>query len=159
MGRLNNSALDAAVAALSAKADGLFLFAHLLRKHLESEAAAGREINFANLDTLPAGLSEVYQTNFARAFPGGRADAGWVVARPLIEVIAAAMAPVTVAMAESLLGWDEAAKESALERTALLFPEREGTLHVFHKTVCAARALGAERGVLTCVCVCFDARR
>ena len=34
-GRLNTSALDAAVSALSAKADGLFLYAFLLEQHLD----------------------------------------------------------------------------------------------------------------------------
>ena len=48
--RLNSSALDAAVAALSAKADGLFLYAHLLAQHLDTEAKAGRAIDFAGLD-------------------------------------------------------------------------------------------------------------
>ena len=57
MGRLNTSALDGAVASLSSKAQGLFLYAYLLEKHLESEAAAGREINFTDLDSLPAGLA------------------------------------------------------------------------------------------------------
>merc|ERR1712185_340351 len=56
VGRLSTSALDAAVEALSAKAEGLFLYAYLLGKHLEREAKAGREINFQNLDSLPAGL-------------------------------------------------------------------------------------------------------
>ena len=56
-GRLNNSALDSAVAALSLRADGLFLYAHLLAEHLER---AGGEIDFGSLDALPAGLGEVY---------------------------------------------------------------------------------------------------
>ena len=59
VGRLNSSALDAAVAALSAKANGLFLYAHLLAQHLDTEAKAGRTINFAGLDALPTGLDEV----------------------------------------------------------------------------------------------------
>ena len=82
--RLNNSALDGPVAALSAKAEGasiagsevpdrsvgtqhnghivltpsacclycagLFLYAQLLAQHLESEASAGRTIDFASID-------------------------------------------------------------------------------------------------------------
>ena len=51
-GRLNTSALDGAVAALSARADGLFLYAFLLAQHLDSEAAEGRTIDFAGLDAL-----------------------------------------------------------------------------------------------------------
>ena len=134
VGRLNSSALDAAVAALSAKADGLFLYAHLLAQHLDTEAEAGRAIDFAGLDALPTGLDEVYAVNFNRAFPEGTDDAAWKVARPLIEQIAAAMEPITQVMAAALLGWDAAQQERVLEATALLFPVRDGKFHVFHKT-------------------------
>jgi hypothetical protein len=134
VGRLNSSALDAAVAALSAKADGLFLYAHLLAQHLDTEAKAGRAIDFAGLDALPTGLDEVYAVNFNRAFPEGTDDAAWKVARPLIEQIAAAMEPITQVMAAALLGWDAAQQERVLEATALLFPVRDGKFHVFHKT-------------------------
>ena len=53
--RLNNSVLDAAVAVLSTKADGLFLYAHLLAQHLQSTHKAGAQIDFASLDSLPDG--------------------------------------------------------------------------------------------------------
>ena len=132
MGRLNNSALDAAVAALSSKADGLFLYADLLEKHLESEATAGREINFANLDNLPTGLADVYETNFLRAFG---TDDGWQQAKPLVELILASTQPLTVVVAEALLNWDEAQKARVLDQTALLFPVREGCFTIFHKSV------------------------
>ena len=135
VGRLNSSALDAAVAALSAKADGLFLYAHLLAQHLDTEAKAGRTIDFAGLHALPAGLDEVYAENFKRAFPEGAADAAWRAARPLIELIAAAMEPIAQAMAAALLGWNAAQQKRVLEATALLFPVRDGKFHVFHKTV------------------------
>jgi hypothetical protein len=69
VGRLSTSSLDAAVDALSAKAEGLFLYAYMLGQHLESEAKNGHEIHFENLDSLPAGLGEVYAVNFERAFP------------------------------------------------------------------------------------------
>jgi hypothetical protein len=59
--------LDAAVEALSAKAEGLFLYAYMLGQHLESEAKNGHEIHFENFDSLPAGLGEVYAVNFKRA--------------------------------------------------------------------------------------------
>ena len=134
VGRLNSSALDAAVAALSAKADGLFLYAHLLAQHLDTEAEAGRAIDFAGLDALPTGLDEVYAVNFNRAFPKGADDAAWKAAGPLIELIAAAMEPITQVMAAALLGWDAAQQERVLEATGLLFPVRDGKFHVFHKT-------------------------
>ena len=135
VGRLSTSALDAAVGALSAKAEGLFLYAHLLAQHLESEAKDGRTVDFAALDSLPAGLSEVYTVNFRRAFPEGEAGAAWAMARPLIELIAAAREPITEAMAATLLEWDAETKTRVLEATALLFPVRDGKFHVFHKTI------------------------
>jgi len=68
--------LDAAVEALSAKAEGLFLYAYMLGQHLESEAKNGHEIHFENFDSLPAGLGEVYAVNFKRAFPEGQDPRG-----------------------------------------------------------------------------------
>ena len=58
--------------ALSAKAEGLFLYAYMLGQHLESEAKSGHEIHFENLDSLLAGLGEVYAVNFKRDFPEGQ---------------------------------------------------------------------------------------
>ena len=161
MGRLNNSTLDGAVAALSAKADGLFLYAHLLEQHLAAEADAGRELNFDNLDSLPAGLSGVYETNFRRAFPGGADGVGWQQARPLVELVLASKRPLSVEMAEVLLDWDVEQRERVLEQTALLFPVRERTFHVFHKSVAdwlttgAAGAFAVERKELH---ACFAAQ-
>ena len=134
-GRLNNSALDGAVAAVSNKSGGLFLYAFLLAQHLEAEVAAGRDISFESLDSLPTGLADVYEVNFWRAFPLGASDPGWMAARPLVELIAAAMQPITVEMAADLLGWSVGEQERVLELTALLFPVRDGLLHVFHKTI------------------------
>ena len=130
-----NEALDVAVAALSKKADGLFLYARLLAEDLEAKARAGEQLDFAGLDALPAGLDEVYAANFRRAFPEGRAGAAWKEASALVELIAAAMEPITPAMAAAVLDWDAATQERVLETAALLFPERDGKLHVFHKTV------------------------
>ena len=138
MERLNNSALDAAVAALLAKAEGLFLYAHLLDEHLNNQVEKGAQIDFASLGSrvsIPAGLGGVYAANFARAFPKGAGGPRWAEARPLIELITAACEPITEAMAAALLKWDEVQKERILEATALVFPVRDGTFHVFHKTV------------------------
>jgi len=135
VGRLSTSSLDAAVEALSAKAEGLFLYAYMLGQHLESEANEGHEIHFENLDSLPAGLGEVYAVNFKRAFPKGQVDPAWTEAKPLVELIAAAREPITVAMAAALLRWGGGQQERVLETTALLFPVREGKFHVFHKTI------------------------
>ena len=96
VGRLSTSSLDAAVDALSAKAEGLFLYAYMLGQHLESEAKKGREIHFENLDS-PAWAR--YAVNFERAFPEGQEDSAWTEAKRLVELIAAAPEPITVALA------------------------------------------------------------
>mgnify|MGYP002834381820 CR=1 FL=1 len=129
-GRLNNSALDSAVAALSLRADGLFLYAHLLAEHLER---AGGEIDFGSLDALPAGLGEVYATNFRRAFPDGADDDGWAAALPLVELVAAAPEPMKVETAKAMLGITGDAR--VFELTSLFFPVRDDLIHVLHKTV------------------------
>ena len=129
-GRLNNSALDSAVAALSLRADGLFLYAHLLAEHLER---AGGEIDFGALDALPAGLGEVYATNFLRAFPRGADDDGWAAALPLVELVAAAPEPIKVETAKAMLGITGDAR--VFELTSLFFPVRDDLIHVLHKTV------------------------
>ena len=129
-GRLNNSALDSAVAALSLRADGLFLYAHLLAEYLES---AGGEIDFGKLDELPAGLGEVYKTNFRRAFPGGADDDGWAAARPLVELVAAAPEPLKVETAKAMLGIT--GDQRVFELISLFFPVRDDLIHVLHKTV------------------------
>jgi hypothetical protein len=122
VGRLSTSSLDAAVDALSAKAEGLFLYAYMLGQHLESEA--NDSLPESRLDSLPAGLGEVYAVNFERAFPEGQEDSAWTEAKPLVELIAAAREPITVAMAAALLRWDGGQQERVLETTALLFPFR-----------------------------------
>ena len=45
------------------------------------------------------------------------------------------MEPLAVTMVELLLGWSPEKSERVREATALLFPERDGKFHVFHKTV------------------------
>ena len=135
VGRLSTSALDSAVESLSQKADGLFLYAFLLAEHLDAEAAAGQSVDFASLDSLPAGLGEVYATNFKRAFPAGTADPMWCAALPLIEVIVAAQEPLAEPIVRELLGLGDDAYAHVLDCTALLFPVRDGRFHVFHKTI------------------------
>jgi len=76
----------------------------------------------------------VYAVNFRRAFPTD-APERWATAKPLLELVAATLEPISVAMAASLLGWTPDKQERVLELTALLFPVRDGLIHVFHKTV------------------------
>ena len=135
VGQLSSSSLDSAVSSLSAKAGGLFLYARLLAQHLESERAVGKKVNFAGIESLPSGLGQVYEVNFKRAFPMGEKDEGWREAKPLVQLIAAAMEPLSLVTVQQLLGWKPEEQERVLHSTALLFPIRDGKFHVFHKTV------------------------
>jgi len=94
----------------------------MLGQHLESEA--NDSLPESRLDSLPAGLGEVYAVNFERAFPEGQEDSAWTEAKRLVELIAAAREPITVAMAAALLRCDCGQQERVLETTALLFPFR-----------------------------------
>ena len=60
---LRSSVLETAVNELERKAEGLFLYASLLARHLE---AMEHKVDFAALQGLPSGLSEIYEMNFAR---------------------------------------------------------------------------------------------
>ena len=74
-GRLNVlGRLDVGRAAALLRADGLFLYAHLTSEPW----SAGWRDRRGSLDALPAGLGEVYATNFRRAFRDGADDDGWV---------------------------------------------------------------------------------
>ena len=91
----------------------------MLGQHLESEAKKGRGIHFQNLDSLPAGLGEVYAVNFERAFPEGQEDSAWTEAKRLVELIAQHLN-------RSRWPWRrrDGQQERVLETTALLFPFR-----------------------------------
>ena len=57
----------------------------------------------------------MYAVNFTRAFPAGREDPGWVEARPLVELIAAAREPISLTMVATLLEWDDAKQGRVLQ--------------------------------------------
>ena len=57
--------------------------------------------------------------------------------------------PLPVDTASAMLGWDDAQRARVLELTALVFPVREGAIHVLHKTVRGARALAGTLDALT----------
>ena len=82
---LNSSALDIAVAALATKAQGLFLYAYLLEKHLEAEAAQGKTIDFANLSNLPVSCQKC-----ARVLH--HAQRAWLAVRSRRATVAATVA-------------------------------------------------------------------
>ena len=146
MRRLHSSAIDGAVSAISEHAEGRFLYAHLLELHLAAEERAGRRKSCFDTGALPAGIGALYEATLTRAFPRGDDDAGWHASKPLIELIVAAIEPISVPMAEALLNWCPATKARVLKVTALLFPVRDGTFHAIHRSLVQWMAGGASGG-------------
>ena len=89
VGRLSTSSLDAAVEALSAKAEGLFLYAYMLGQHLESEATATRFTSRTSTRSRPAWARFTLSTSSA-IFLRVRTEA-----MPIVELIAAAREPAS----------------------------------------------------------------
>lgn len=133
--RLNFSSLDSVVVTLSAKAGGLFLYLYLLEKYFISEKAAGCKFNFTNMSSVHAGLSDIYCVTFLRAFHGGKNGIGWVDALLCIQMITAAMEPLSVGVVQIILEWIQSTCQHILGTTALISPVRDGIIHVFHKCV------------------------
>ncbi|KAJ1458797.1 hypothetical protein M885DRAFT_83226 [Pelagophyceae sp. CCMP2097] len=127
MKKLENSTLDAFVKVLEDKAKGLFIFAQLLNDHL---ARAGAGQSFAALDGVPAGLDEIYLTNFRRCCAD---DAEWRECAGLVALIVAAREPLSADIARGIMGVAVFAKVA--DKLSILFPIIDGKLSVLHKTV------------------------
>ena len=147
--RLKSSAVDAAVDVMEQKAQGLFIYARLLREHLtqQQQRRGGAEaaLTLEEVAALPAGLDEMYQENFQRVFPA--ASESWLACSSLVALILAAPEPLPQALARSVLRWDAGTEERLVRDTALLFPVKEdGCFHVLHKTVADWLTSGQRRG-------------
>ena len=132
--RLNESTLDLTVATLIEKTDGLMVFAKLLADHLESVAGKDGQVEVEELEKLPAGLDDMYQTNFARAF-GKPTELGWRKAKPIVAMIVAAGEPPPGDLLRRILG-KATFDNVVLGKMSILFPMRsDGLVHVMHKSV------------------------
>ena len=133
--RLDTSVLDAAVEKMEANAKGLFIYARMLADHMKEQANKTGTFSFEDVLALPTGLTEVYQENFLRVFPEGKQDRLWKRCKELIALIGAAKAPLPVEFAQVVLGWSDTERVELTSKLSLVFPERDGRLHVLHKTV------------------------
>ena len=87
--------------ALEDKAQGLFIYARLLDHHLyalESKLEKGQEIDLKQICGLPAGLDEIYITNFKQPFPDS-SGCSWLQARRLVALIMVQQEPMPVRLA------------------------------------------------------------
>lgn len=136
--RLHNSSLDAAVDAMSDKAGGFFMYARLLQDQLNKTKRTqgpGGKLDFSAITAFPEGLDDMYAANFTRVFPGGVQGDDWLSCCDLVALIVAALEPLPLSMARRALGWSDAQQEMMLSATALLFPVRDGSFRVLHKSV------------------------
>ena len=93
------------------------LYARLLEQSLE-ETNSHDKVDFGALTALPAGLDEMFTTNFGRVFPeDGGGGAVWAAARPLVQAIVASREQLPVVV----LG---AAERNMLPDVSLLLPVR-----------------------------------
>ena len=139
--RLDSSALDAAVEKMEEKAGGLFIYAKLLGEHIHAKSTErqrrGEEtkLSFEDITELPNGLHDLYRENFLRAFPEGTQSLAWKRCKDVIALIVAAKEPLPVALARCILKWNNDVEASIVSELSLLFPIRDGSFHVLHKTV------------------------
>jgi hypothetical protein len=107
-------------------ADGNFLYAKSVLRGLERD-----QISLDSLDSLPAGMSGFYERQFRRLLPPP-SDAA---ARPVLEVLVAAQAPLdlTVITAAATIGQRETA--AVLNQLSEFVKDRDGGLVLFHRSL------------------------
>ena len=128
-GRLQASGVseEEAIRRLREKSGGNFLWTEQALLGLE----AGTH-DFAHLDALPTGLTGLYTAFFERHFPD---DASYAPARRVLEVVTAALEPLTPTEIAAVTGLDlDYALPPLLDRLAAYLPDREGRRAVFHKS-------------------------
>jgi hypothetical protein len=120
--------LDTTVETIVNKSEGNFLYATIVLGELRE----GR-LSIDHVDEFPQGLTGIYTYWFKRYFPDLQAYKDHQ--RPLLELVAAAKAPVPVELAAWALDWDDYQQDEALEPLGTLFPEIDATLRPFHRSV------------------------
>lgn len=124
---LRRSALDVAVEQLEERTGGLFLYATLLARELQLEPGLR---DFSKLQSLPNGLSEIYEINFDRMVGQDRVE--WPKYKLVVSMIIAAQEPLPKSIVELVLG---AEFESVAGSLSVLFPIKDGRFEIMHKSV------------------------
>ena len=96
------------------------------------EIAAGR-LSLQKPTDFPRGLTGAYLSAFRRQFP--EAAAYKTTIRPALQLIAAAREPLETRMIVEHLNWNEQDTEDFRQTVGALFPERDGRLRPFHRSV------------------------
>src|SRR5271157_352880 len=128
-GRLQASGVspEEAIRRLREKSGGNFLWSEQALLGLETGS-----YDFAHLDALPTGLTGLYTAFFERHFPD---DDSYAPARRVLEVVTAALEPLTPTEIAAVTGRDlDYALPPLLDRLAAYLPDRDGRRAVFHKS-------------------------
>jgi WD40 repeat protein len=127
--RLATSGLsdEESIRRLREKSGGNFLWTEQALLGLESGA-----YRFDRLDDLPPGLTGLYSDFLQRHFPDA---AAYAPARQVLEVVAAALEPLSAAEIAAVSGLDRHYDlPPILDRLAAYLPEREGRRSFYHKS-------------------------
>jgi WD40 repeat protein/uncharacterized Zn finger protein (UPF0148 family) len=127
--RLDHSGLAAeqAIRRIRDKSEGNFLWIEQALLGLESGV-----YDFARLDALPPGLTGLYAEFFKRHYAD---EAAYTPARKVLEVVVAAIEPLTVAQIAAAIGLDSDYElPPILDRLATYLPDRDGQRAIFHKS-------------------------
>jgi WD40 repeat protein len=142
---------DEAVALLVEKTQGAFLYLQYAREtHLsdhnpqEMGADESTKLTMEQLAQMPEGLEELYRDEFERLeklivqkieSKEERLQLKGVM-QQCLEVVVAAQEPVPMEVVAEILGCGEDTAEEVLGVLALFFPERNGCVMVWHKSLC-----------------------
>lgn len=126
--RLGSSNDGPAAQMLIDRSDGSFLYVHFVLTELKAgRLALERPLEF------PVGLSGVYRAYFGRRFEN--LDAYKQRVRPALQIVCAAQEAVPTTLLSACLGWDEQATTDFHQAVGALFPERDGYIQPFHRSV------------------------
>ncbi len=108
------------------KSEGIFLYAKSIVQNLLSKT-----IHISDIESLPPGLSGIYQTNFDRLFTDFEK---FEKIKHTIEIILAAYKPLTKEELALFNSMEESELRKQLNIVMAFFPEKEGAISVFHKS-------------------------
>ena len=123
----------AAVEALVAKSNGLFIYASFASEKVR--ALAPEELTPEALDAFPEGLDEFYAEQLQRIVAVGPADMTESIEWRVVELVTAAQEPLHVDTVRAFLRCTDNARKRAVARLSRFFPIRDRRIHVYHKSV------------------------
>jgi TIR domain len=107
--------------------DGNFLYAKSVLRELERD-----QIPLGSLGSLPVGMSGFYGRQFRRLLAPAADDAA---ARPVLEVLVAAQAPLDIQTVTSAAAIDQYETVATLGRLSQFVKDRDGGIVLFHRSL------------------------